>query len=256
MMQSRLSGKVAVVFGAGGAVGGAVARRFADEGATVYASGRTLSSVEGVVKEIVAAGGTAHAARVDASDEPEVTRYVAEVAREAGAVDVALNAVGVYAVQGVSLADLGLADFLAPVVTWTSSQLLTSLAVARHMRPRRSGVVLTLSASTARFAIAGTGGFGVAAAAVEALSRTLAAELGPYGIRVVCLRPHRIEDTLEAPDLPMPLPEFRAYLNGMTLLDRLPSLADVAGTAAFLASDDAAAMSAAVVNLSCGAIVD
>jgi 3-oxoacyl-[acyl-carrier protein] reductase len=115
-------------------------------------------------------------------------------------------------------------------------------------------VILTLSASPARLAIAGTGGFGVACAAVEALTSTLAAELSLQGVRVVCMRPHRIGETLGegAADLPMPPAEFRAFLEGMTLQKRLPSLADVAETAVFLASDRSTAMTAAVVNLTGG----
>jgi len=88
---------------------------------------------------------------------------------------------------------------------------------------RRSGVILMLSASPARTAIATTGGFGVACAAIEGLSRTLAAELSPQGIRVVCLRSHRISGTLRAdPDIPVGEGEdFQKSLENMTLLKRL-----------------------------------
>ncbi|WP_433364489.1 SDR family NAD(P)-dependent oxidoreductase [Streptosporangium sp. CA-115845] len=251
-----LSGKVAVVFGAGGAVGGAVARHFAEEGATVFLSGRTSTSVQDVQREIVAKGGTAHVARVDASNESEVENHLAEVAGRAGAPDVVLNAIGIQPVQGVPLLELSLADFVAPITAWVSSQFLTSRIAGRHMVQRGSGAILTLSASPATLAVAGTGGFGVACASVEALSRTLAAELGPAGVRVACLRPHRIGETIDAPDLPMPEAEFRAFLEGVTLLKRLPSLNDVARTAAFLASDGAAAISGSVVNLTCGMSVD
>jgi 3-oxoacyl-[acyl-carrier protein] reductase len=77
------------------------------------------------------------------------------------------------------------------------------------------------------------------------------------GIRVVCLRPHRIGDTLgPEPDFPMGRDEFRSLLESMTLLKRLPTLADVANAAAFLVSDNAAAMSGTVANLTCGMSVD
>ena len=112
-------------------------------------------------------------------------------------------------------------------------------------------------ASPARLAIAKTGGFGVACAAIEGLSRTLTAELSPQGIRVVCLRPHRITDTLNAADFPdMKLDEFRGFLENMTLLKKMPTLAEVADTAVFLASDKAAAMTGATANLTCGFDVD
>ena len=144
-----------------------------------------------------------------------------------------LNAIGFRAVQGVPLSDLAPKDFAYPIATWTTSQFLTAPAVARHMVKNRRGVILTLSASPARLAIAMTGGFGVACAAVEGLSRTLAAELGPQGVRVVCIRPHRIGETLVDADFPVPRDEFIGFLEGMTLTKKLPTLADVANTAVF-----------------------
>ena len=252
-----LRDKVAVIYGAGGAIGGAVARTFAREGAKVFLSGRNVAPVEAVAKGIVAAGGEAEAAKVDALDEDAVEHHSAGVARQAGRIDVVLNAIGFSVVQGVPLVDLKREDFVFPITAWTTTQFLTARAAARHMVQKRSGVILTLSASPARLAIASTSGFGVACAAIEGLSRTLAAELSPLGIRVVCLRPHRIGDTLGPdPDFPMGQEEFRTFIENMTLLKRLPTLADVANTAAFLASDKAAAMSGMVANLTCGMSVD
>ncbi|WP_129787693.1 SDR family NAD(P)-dependent oxidoreductase [Promicromonospora panici] len=252
-----LEQKVALVFGAGGAIGRTVARAFADEGAQVFLSGRNLAAVEAVADEIGAAGGKASAARVDALDEDAVNRHVSDVVQEAGRIDVVLNAIGFKAVQGVSLTDIDRDDFLSPIVTWTTAQFLTARAAARYMVRERSGVVLTLSASPARLAIASTGGFGVACAAIEGLSRTLAAELSPHGVRVVCIRPHRIGDTLGPdPDFPMAPDEFRSLIENMTLLKRLPTLENVASTAAFLASDGAAAMSGTVADLTGGMSVD
>lgn len=252
-----LKDKVAVVHGAGGAIGGAVARTFAREGANVFLSGRNVASIEAAARDIVAAGGKAETAKVDALNEDAVDHHAADVAKKAGRIDVVLNAIGFRTVQGVPLNDLSREDFLSPIVTWTSTQFLTARAAARHMVQERSGVILTLSASPARLALALTGGFGVACAAIEGLTRTLAAELSPQGVRVVCIRPHRIGDTLGLdPDFPMGPDEFRVLIEGMTLLKRLPTLSDVAHNAAFLASDHAAAMSGTVANLTCGMSVD
>lgn len=254
-----LNGKTAIIFGAGGAIGSAVAKAFAGEGARLFVSGRSLSKVEAVVQEIVDKGGEASAAQVDALDEAAVEEHVASAVSRSGRVDVAMNAIGFSAValrQGVPLTDLAPKDFAYPIATWTTSQFLTARAAARHMVKNRSGVILTLSASPARLAIAMTGGFGVACAAVEGLSRTLAAELGPQGVRVVCLRPHRIGETLVDADFPVPRDEFIGFLEGMTLTKKLPTLADVANTAVFLASDHAAAITGAVANLTCGMSVD
>jgi 3-oxoacyl-[acyl-carrier protein] reductase len=252
-----LKDKTAVVYGAGGAVGGAVALAFAREGARLFLAGRTLSSVDKTTKKIPAASARVETAEVDSLDEQAVERHAASVAERAGGIDVVFNAIGFDAVQGKPLVDLALGDFTFPISTWTSAQFLTARAAARHMIPKRSGVILTISASPARMAIALTGGFGVACAAIEGLSRTLAAELSPHGVRVVCLRPHRIADTLVDPDFPdMKKAEFRIFLEDMTLLKRLPTLAEVANTAAFLASDHAASITGTVANLTCGMSVD
>jgi NAD(P)-dependent dehydrogenase (short-subunit alcohol dehydrogenase family) len=251
-----LENKNAVIYGAGGAIGGAVARAFGAAGARVFLSGRTLGPVQAVAREIAAAGGSAEAAQVDAIDEEAVDRHTDQVAERAGGIDVCFNAIGVHAVQGTPLTDLALSDFAFPIGTWTSTQFLTARAAARHMVTKRKGVILTLTASPARLALPGAGGFGVACAAIEGLTRTLAAELGPQGVRVVCLRPHRIGDSGASADARSEEAEFRRWLEDMTLLKRLPTLAEVANTAVFLASDHAGAITGAVANLTGGMSVD
>jgi NAD(P)-dependent dehydrogenase (short-subunit alcohol dehydrogenase family) len=251
-----LKNKNAVIYGGGGAIGGAVARAFAREGAKVFVSGRNLDSVEAVAREICAAGGRAEAAQVDALDEQAVNAHTAEVVASAGGIDICLNAIGVHAVQGTPLTELELSDFSYPINTWTATQFLTARAAARHMIEKRTGVILTLTASPARLAISMGGGFGIACLAIEGLSRSLAAELGPHGVRVVCLRPHRIVDSGLNADPRTGSDEFRRWLEDMTLLKRLPTLAEVANTAVFAASDHAASMTGAVMNLTAGMSVD
>jgi NAD(P)-dependent dehydrogenase (short-subunit alcohol dehydrogenase family) len=252
----QLQDKVAIIYGAGGSIGGAVARAFGAEGARVFLSGRNLGPVQVVAREIVAAGGSAEAAQVDALDEVAVDRYTDQVAEQAGGIDVCFNAIGVHAVQGIPLTDLALDDFAYPITTWTSTQFLTARAAARHMVTKRKGVIITLTASPARLAIPTAGGFGVACLAIEGLTRTLAAELGPQGVRVVCLKPHRIDDSGPSADPRSEAAEFRRYLEDMTLLKRLPTLVEVASTAVFLASDHAGAITGAVANLTGGMSVD
>jgi hypothetical protein len=106
MRAMLLKDKVAVIYGAGGAIGSAVARTFAREGARVFLSGLNLVPVEAVAKDIIAAGGEAEAARVDALDEDAVEQNAVSVAKKTGRIDVVLNAIGFRAVQGVPLIDL------------------------------------------------------------------------------------------------------------------------------------------------------
>ncbi|MEO8624422.1 MAG: SDR family NAD(P)-dependent oxidoreductase [bacterium] len=90
-----LKDKVAVIYGAGGAIGGAVARAFASEGAKLFLAGRLRAPVEMVVNEIVAKGGCAEAAVVDALDEQAVDPHLQSVVDKAGRVDISFNAIGI-----------------------------------------------------------------------------------------------------------------------------------------------------------------
>jgi NAD(P)-dependent dehydrogenase (short-subunit alcohol dehydrogenase family) len=266
-----LENKNAIVYGAGGAIGGAVARAFAREGARVFLAGRTLSTLDRVAEEISAAEGVAETAQVDALDEQAVEKHVGEVVEQAGSIDVSFNAISIRDVQLTPLVEMSREDFMSPILTGATAHFLTARAAGRRMVEQGSGVILTLSTSAAslsgrdrRFHL--SGGFGVACAAIEALTKQLAAELGPRGVRVVCLRPDAIPETwpdefrdhvFDAGDgAGRTGAEVRAYMEGGTLLGRLPTLAEVANVAAFMASDRASAMTATVANISSGSVVD
>src|SRR5262245_35474303 len=90
-----LKDKVALIYGAGGDVGGAVARAFAREGAKLFLSGRNLRKVEAVAADITGGGGVAQAAQVDALDEQAVEEYVGSVAEKAGAIDISFSTIGI-----------------------------------------------------------------------------------------------------------------------------------------------------------------
>ncbi|CAN5341338.1 SDR family oxidoreductase [soil metagenome] len=248
-----LDGKIAVVYGAGGAMGGAVARAFAQEGARVFLAGRTLETLDRVAEEIERAGGSAQTAQVDAHDPDAVEAHVDGIAHEAGSIDACFNAVSINEMQGVPLVEMPLRDFLTPVTEAARTHFLTSTAAARRMTAQGSGVIVLLSSSAARESGYQMGGFSLACAAIECFARTLAGEVGRHGVRVVTLRPNFTPDShpesLADPDALRPL------IDG-TALGRLPRLAEVAATAAFVASDHAGAMTGAVVNLTCGAIMD
>jgi NAD(P)-dependent dehydrogenase (short-subunit alcohol dehydrogenase family) len=262
-----LENKNAVIYGAGGAIGGAVARAFAREGARVFLTGRHREGVEAVAQDIVAAGGVAETAHVDALDEVDIERHADDVAKRAGGIDISFNAISLRqegSVQGTALVDLSLEDFGRPITTYTTSHFLTARAAARRMVGRGSGVILLLTATPARMAAPLVGGMAPAWAALEALNRSLAAELGPQGIRVVCLRSDAIPETetiqrvfgLHAQRLGITREDLLGTAANRTLRKRLPTLAEVANVAAFIASDRASAMTGTVANLSGGTIVD
>ncbi len=258
-----LNGKTAVVYGAAGHIGATVARAFAQEGARVFATGRTLAKVRRVTDEIIAAGGFAEAAEVDALDKGSIEAHLEDVVSKAGGIDISFNATSIRGhLQGTPLVEMTLENFTAPIVVGSSTHFLTATAAARHMMKQGSGVILTLSSTGA--ALSGrdqmfhsTGGFGVACSTIESLSRTLAGQLGPKGIRVICLRSDAIPETWStAPEHAEMTARFKTYMENGTVVGRMPTLAEVANAAVFAASDRASAMTGAIVNLSCGSIMD
>ncbi len=260
-----LQDKVAVIYGAGGAIGGAVARAFASEGAKVFLGGRHLAPVEAVAKDIVSADGSAEAGAVDALDERAVDRHLQSVTDKAGRVDISFNAIGLPNPKiRVPLVELDAETFSLPIATYTRSYFLTARLAARRMVANRSGVIMTVTATPSRTGTPLIGGGGPAMAAVEALTRNLSAELAPHGIRVVGLRPQgipetgRIKKSFEgyAKASGMTWEQFQEALASRTHTRRLSTLADVANMAVFMASDQASGMTGTTVNLSMGSLDD
>ena len=257
-----LEDKTAVIYGGGGAIGGAVARAFAAAGARVHLAGRSRARLEAVAGDI---GDAARVAELDALDEHAVVAHADAVAAEAGGIDIALNAVSFPYAQGTLLGGLSVADVMHPIDAFLRSNLITAQAAARHMTARRSGVILTLSTAGARFARPGNLGFGTTCAAIEQMTQRLAAELGPSGVRVVCVRPTAIADAPASGSFTGEVFAPLAAASGVsveqmlaqwgedqTLLGRLPTLAQVADAAVFLASDRAGAITGAVTDLTSG----
>jgi NAD(P)-dependent dehydrogenase (short-subunit alcohol dehydrogenase family) len=179
-----LKNKIAIVYGASGGIGGAVARAFADQGVTLFLTGRDRTSVDSLAKDIVSSGGSAVPAQVDALDEQAVDTHLQSVIDGVGRVDISFNAVGIpnARILGVPLVDLELGQFSRPITAYTESYFLTARLAARRMIPNKSGVIMTVTALHSRTGLPLVGGYGPAMAAKEALTRDLSGELAPHGI--------------------------------------------------------------------------
>jgi 3-oxoacyl-[acyl-carrier protein] reductase len=225
-----LNEKVAVVYGAGGAIGGAVARAFADEGARVFPT------------------------RVDALDERAVDEHADAVASEAGSLDISMNVIAQPAKHGTPMTEMAFADFFESIEVAVKTSFLTVRAGARHMMRQKSGVFLWFGGSGDPMRDYYIGGTQIAFEAVEAMRRQLGTELGSHGIRTVTLRTGGVPESL-----PSGFEGSEAIVDGMvssTLLGRAATLEDVGNTAAFAASDRARTMTAATLNVSAGALID
>ncbi len=247
-----LTDKTAIVYGAGGAIGGAISRAFAREGAKVFLAGQTKAKLEQVAEDIRAKGGAVELAEVDALDENAVDAYVDAVAKQVGHIDISVNVIGIRDVQQ-PLTEISVDDFLQPIHHAMRTQFLTTRAAARHMTQQHSGVILHFGGGGSQ-TMPGLGGFKIALDAIEGLRRQWAVELGPQGIRVVTLKTGGIPESI-----PMSEPQREEIINSllpMTLLRRTATLADVGNVAAWVASDQARTITSTEINISCGAIVD
>ena len=256
-----LDNKNVIIYGAGGSIGGAVAKEFAREGASVFLTGRNRENLETVAKEITAAGGSAEVAVVDALDEEAVEEHARAVADQAGSVDVSFNLVTRGDVQGSPLVEITTTDFVRPVTTGLTTTFITARAAARRMVEQGSGVILALDSGSAHGSTRMMGGTGPADAAIDTLVRSLAAEIGPRGVRVVGIWTAGLPETFSKEKVAAVDSRFEdeaafqgliKSLDQMRMTHRSPRLEEVAATATFLASEKAAAITGTFVNVTSG----
>ncbi|CAA9459830.1 MAG: 3-oxoacyl-[acyl-carrier protein] reductase [uncultured Rubrobacteraceae bacterium] len=255
-----LKDKNAVIYGAGGSIGGAVAKEFACEGARVFLAGRTRNPLEAVAADISSASGSAEVAVLDALDEEAVDEHARAMASETGSIDVSFNLITRGDVQGIPLIDMKTDDLLHAVVNGFRSNFITARAAARHMVKQGSGVILVLDSGSANGSPM-MGSTGPADAATDTLVRNLAAEIGPRGVRVVGIWTAGLPETFSKEKVAavdsrfQEEAAFRGLIEGldqMRMTRRSPRLAEVASTATFLASEKAAAITGTFVNVTSG----
>ncbi|MFL9484264.1 SDR family NAD(P)-dependent oxidoreductase [Chitinophagaceae bacterium LWZ2-11] len=251
-----LQNKNAIIYGVSSSLGGTVAESLAAAGATVFVTNKNLRPAQEVADKIIAAGGKAYAGIVDAMDEDSIGKHIEFVHNNAGSVDISFNLIGIKNVQNIPLTNMSLKDFISPIYDAMHTQFLTMTAAGRIMKNQKSGVILSLTATPGGIGYAMVGGFGPVCCAVESLSRDLAAELGPFNVRVVNIR------SAGSPDS-RPFKEFMAtetdeaasFLQKIvddTMLNQLPLMQDIANTAVFLGSDMAGKITGVTIDVTAG----
>lgn|SRR2546425_653090 len=259
-----LDGKTAVIYGAAGVIGSAVAKAFAKEGAKLILTGRTLNTLESLAGEISQTGGLAEIARVDALNSESVGSHLQKLIESNGKLDISFNLISTSVGMGARLTELSEEKFMAVAFSRVRSYFVTSTLAARIMQKQGWGVILGLTAPNARLPQPNIGGFAIGGAAIEAFCRQLALEVGPQGVRVVCLRTGGTSDSPVLQEVFSILAKVRGTTKGAvekseaerTALKRAPLNAEVANAAVLMASDYASAITATVVNASCGELVD
>jgi NAD(P)-dependent dehydrogenase (short-subunit alcohol dehydrogenase family) len=238
----ELTGKIALITGATGGIGGATARLLAARGARIVASGRDQQRGGLLVKEITEAGGDARFIAADLTDAEQVRRLAAE----AGDVDILVNTGALFPVAPtVEQEAAGLDEALAANVR--APYLLTA-ALAPAMVAKGSGSIVNISTMAARIGMAGLSAYAATKAALEALTRTWAAEFSPSGVRVNAVSPGPTRTDMVA----ILGEEGAAQVAATTLFNRLADPKEIAEVIAFLASDRSTFMTGALVPVDAG----
>lgn len=260
-MEKLLENKIAIVYGAG-SIGRTIAHAFAREGAVVYLGAQSDTRTRKVADAIIAEGGRAETGIVDVLDKTSVEAFVKGVVDKAGRVDISFCATNITGgKQGAALSEISWEDFTLPITHYTQSQFHTANAASKYMVKQRAGVIMMITAIPSHIPIPYTTGFGPAWAAIEALSKTLAAELGEHGVRTVYLHSsgspesqESIDKTFEvSPVVEQRMKEWK-FVHRNLVGGKHPTLAQVGYMAAFMASDKAGVTSGTFANITGGMV--
>lgn len=260
----NLKDKVAVVFAASGDIAGAVARSFSQHGAKVYVTAKNLDAVKALAHDMKAEGGKAEAARVDALNETEIDNFLKKVISDNSTLDIVFNGIGAsYNEMGgrPPTASATFQQFMAPIEKICGSQFLTSRVAAKYMEQAQSkGTILLLTSALSRSKYPNLAGITAASAAIEGMTRVMAAEWGSNGIKVICICPGALLETKRisgwinsyAKDYGIPVEQLMAQYKAFDILQTSPTLKEVGETAAFLASETGVAFNSHVIDIDCG----
>jgi NAD(P)-dependent dehydrogenase (short-subunit alcohol dehydrogenase family) len=244
VVQQRFSNKIVLVTGAAHGIGRAIASRFGIEGAQVIINDVNAVGVEATVQQIISNGGLAVPGIADVSNKEQVDRLFDDVLERFGTVDVLVNNAGLIDVERHFLeANEGWWDRVLAVNL--KSVFLCSLRAAKVMARRHQGVIINMSSGGASHAHRGMAAYDASKGGIEALTRAMALDLAPYGIRVNALVPGAIDTQGMSPDV-------KQERGASVPLGRMGETEELAGPAAFLASDDASYITGHILRVDGG----
>jgi len=235
MMSNKLSGKVAVVTGASKGIGASIALHLAAEGAAVvvnYSSSK--EAADRVVGQIADRGGRAIAVQANVAKEADIRRLFAETSQAFGRLDILVNNAGIY--EFAPLENVTAEHFHKQFDLNVLGLILASQEAVKHFGPA-GGVIINISSVVATAALPGASVYSATKAAVDAVTRSLAKELGPRKIRVNAINPGMVEtEGMRAAGIAES--DFRKETEAQTPLGRIGQPQDIAPAAVFLASAD------------------
>jgi len=250
----RLAGKIAIVTGAGSGFGEGIAKRFAAEGAKVMVNDIASAGGERVAREIAAAGGEARFCAGDVSKDADVARFVATTLDAFGDLDVVVNNAGTTH-RNQPLLEVSEEEFDRIYRVNVKSLYLSAKHVVPHFRKKRGGVFVTIASTAGVRPRPGLTWYNGSKGAAIVTSRSMAAELARDNIRVNVINPVAGETGMLAEFMGVDTPEMRAKFVATIPLGRLSLPSDIATAAVFFASDEAAFITGACLEVDGGRCV-
>jgi 3-oxoacyl-[acyl-carrier protein] reductase len=248
-----LQDQVALVTGSSRGIGAAIATRFAQAGAHVVVHGRDVEALETVRREIEADGGRAIAVVADLTDAAQVERMHAEIEDRAGPVDILVANAGGSPVPPGPIEQITEEAWRASIDVNLTATFLTIRSVLPGMKARGRGCIITMSSAAARRPHPGSPvAYAAAKAGIELLTKDLAAQAGPFGVRAACIAPETIMTERNQQQIPADIQENLVMTHPIR---RLGTPEDVAEAALFLASDGASWISGVVLDVAGGSVL-
>lgn len=248
-----LAGRIALVTGSSRGIGAAIATLFAERGAAVIVHGRDAEAVAGITTHIEGTGGRAIAAIADLNRYEQIEAMRESIEQRLGPVDILVANAGGSPVPPTSLEDITEADWRESVDANLTATFLTVKAFLPGMKQRRHGIVITMSSAAARRPTAQSPmAYAAAKAGIELLTKEIAAQAGPSGVRVNCLAPETILTERNQQHIPEAIQES---LRETHPIRRLGTPEDVAHAALFLASDHSSWISGITLDVAGGSVL-